>query len=774
MTQDGSGISRRTALGGVIGGIAAATGASMLARVDDAAAGTSAAADRATDGARFSLDNRMTTDEQWSAFLRQQDLLWRRMPTTWDQGPFLGNGRLASGVYQEPGTNQLRFTIQHAEVQDHRKDGGHVWGQCRLPVGHLTLEPLGRITRVDLRLDLWNAELTGSITTDKGRLDVRAFVHATRQVFAAKVTASGTEQVKWVFHPAEAISPANGRSDPPARYQKNPAVTTRTAGDVKLAVQSLIAGGQTATAYQRVGDALFVSVAHSYPGTDAEAKARDTITTQSAIAFDTHVGAHRVWWHDFFRKSFVSIPDQRLQSFHWIQLYKIASGSRAGGPVMATSGPWLEPTPWPAAWWNLNVELEYWLIHGSNHLELDAITTTLDKNRQQLVNNVPADYRSDSSGVGRASDMFCVRSVGRPGSEAEVGNLTWALHNVWLTYRHSMDDILLRDVLFPLLRRAVNYYLHFLTTDSAGRMHLPKTLSPEYGSAPDCNYDLALLRWACQTLIESAGRLHVTDPLAARWKQVLDKLTPYPTDANGYMVGAGMPFAMSHRHYSHLMMIYPLYLVNSEQPANRAIIQKSFDHWKSLPASWRGFSYAGAASISAQLGKGDDALGYIRKFFDPSIRYPVRANTMYYEGGPVIETPLAFSQSLHDMLVQSWGETIRVFPAVPGAWKDVTVHDFRTQGAFLISASRRGGVTQFVRIRSLAGEPCRVRAGIPGALAVTNLDGTDAAFRDVGGGVIDIDIARDREILITAAGGNPSLVIAPVTTSTPGAAWGLP
>jgi alpha-L-fucosidase 2 len=772
MTNDGPGISRRTAIGGIIGGVAALSAVSTEALALTRSADGDPPRTTAVGPGAVPLDNRVTTDAQWAAFLRQQDLLWRKLPTTWDQGPFLGNGRLASGVYQEPGKNQVRFTVQHAEVQDHRKEYDHIWGRCRLPVGHLTLEPVGTITKVDLRLELWNAELTGSITTSKGRLDVRALVHSTQQVLAAQVTASGGEQVRWVFHPEEAISPANGKKPAPTGYKKNPPVTTRTSGDIRLAVQSLLAGGQTATAYRETAGTLFLSVAHTFPGTDAEAKARSAL--QAAVDFDALVASHRAWWHAYYRKSFVSIPDQRLQSFHWIQLYKIASGTRAGGPVMATSGPWLEPTPWPAAWWNLNVQLEYWLIHGSNHLELDAITTTLKNNQQQLINNVPSAYRSDSSAVGRASDMFCVRSVGTPGNDTEVGNLTWALHNVWLTYRHSMDDNLLRDTLFPLLRRAVNYYLHFLTTDGNGRMHLPKTLSPEYGSAPDCNYDLSLLRWGCRTLLDSAKRLDISDPLVPKWQQVLDKLTPFPSDANGYMVGAGVPFAQSHRHYSHLMMIYPLYLVNVDQAANRTIIQKSFDRWKSLPASWRGFSYAGAASIAAQLGRGDEALGYVKKFFDGSTRFPVRANTMYYEGGPVIETPLAFSRSLHDMLVQSWGGVIRVFPAVPTGWKDVTVHDFRTQGAFLVSAARTGGVTRFVRVRSLAGEPLRLRPGIAGPLTVVGDDGTPAVWRDRGAGVLEIDLARDREVLVKAVGSNADLVIAPVAVSTPGAAWGLP
>ena len=47
---------------------------------------------------------------------------------------------------------------------------------------------------------------------------------------------------------------------------------------------------------------------------------------------------------------------------------------------------------------------------------------------------------------------------------------------------------------------------------------------------------------------------------------MLAKLVPYPTDANGFMIGADIPFAKSHRHYSHMLAVYPLYQVNWAQP----------------------------------------------------------------------------------------------------------------------------------------------------------------------------------------------------------------
>jgi len=52
----------------------------------------------------------------------------------------------------------------------------------------------------------------------------------------------------------------------------------------------------------------------------------------------------------------------------------------------------------------------------------------------------------------------------------QIGLLLWACHNCWLHYRRTMDDETLRTHLFPLLKRAVNYHLHFLTRDEDGTL----------------------------------------------------------------------------------------------------------------------------------------------------------------------------------------------------------------------------------------------------------------------------------------------------------------
>src|SRR5437773_10364978 len=109
-----------------------------------------------------------------------------------------------------------------------------------------------------------------------------------------------------------------------------------------------------------------------------------------------------------------------MQSFYWIQLYKVASATRRDAPVMATCGPWLEPTPWPATWWNLNAQLEYWLIHGSNHLELDAVTRSGDRFRQNLGDQVAPPYREDSAGAPRTTAMTLRNGAGMGPSAVAV------------------------------------------------------------------------------------------------------------------------------------------------------------------------------------------------------------------------------------------------------------------------------------------------------------------------------------------------------------------
>jgi len=57
------------------------------------------------------------------------------------------------------------------------------------------------------------------------------------------------------------------------------------------------------------------------------------------------------------------------------------------------------------------------------------------------------------------------------------------------------------------------------------------------------------------------------------------------------------------------------------------------------------------------------------------------------------------------------------FEQLPSGWQEIEFHELRTDGAFLVSAKRHAGRTEWVRIKSLAGEPCRGRTDLAGEVS---------------------------------------------------------
>jgi hypothetical protein len=185
--------------------------------------------------------------------------------------------------------------------------------------------------------------------------------------------------------------------------------------------------------------------------------------------------------------------------------------------------------------------------------------------------------------------------------------------------------------------------------------------------------------------------------------------------------------------------------MSGDTAEERELIERSLRHWLSREGDLRGFTFTGAASIAATIGLGEEALNYLK-----TLIHLLKPNTMYKEAGPVLESPLAGAEAIHDMLLQSWGEEIRVFPAVPSEWKEVTFHDLQTEGAFAVSAVRTGGATAWIRVKSLAGQPCRIKTDMIGIILIDSSRAVQ--LRSLGGGVYELDLKQGEEAVLYSAG----------------------
>lgn len=729
----------------------------------------------------------LSVEIDWTEFLSRQDAVWERLPTKYGEAPFAGNGLLGTIVFlDDRDKNSLGFEIGRSDVFDHRDRSfvsvdtrpDNLWEYCRLPIGRVLLKPTGKILSGTMRMDLRQAELRGTLATDAGEIRWRTLVPSDEKVIVIEVeTTDGERDCSLKFRPEQGNAPSQClRMIGVESYVPNPEPVKGQLDGCDLSVQPLLAGGNYVTACKEIKVSptrrlLYVSVGYTQSGT-ANREAVTSVNSAIAKGLEQIEADHRQWWQRFYAASFLSIPDARLESFYWIQLYKMASATRADRVVLDLLGPWYKNTNFPCLWMDLNIQLCYFPQYAANHLDLgESLFRLLDRDLPNLIDNAPAEFRDDSAFLGGVSDLSLkgnlVHMLGEPNGVLDLIALPWCAHNYYMHYRFSMDDDMLRWRVYPLMRRAISLYLHYLEEGPDGKLHLPITRSCEYGWDHDTNQDLSLLRWGCKTLISICERLKLDDPYLPRWRDVVARLTPYPTDENGLRIGRDEPFRKSHRHYSHLLAIFPLYDLNIDQPENVSLIGKSVTHWINLraPLAHTGYTYTGAASLFASMADGTQAAASLNHCLDQYIT----PNTMYIESdSPCMESPISGARSIQDMVIQSWGNTIRVFPAIPQEWKDVTIHNMRTEGAFLVTAKREAGVTKFVQVTSLAGEPFRLKTDLPDPLRIVG--NRDGQARQIGKGLVELNLFRGESLLLYSGDQRPDTSVRTPKQDAPGAA----
>lgn len=729
-------------------------------------------------------DSAVKFDVNWESFLSRSDMVWTQLPTGWKDGAFIGNGIIGSVFWRQD--KALYFEISRTDAYDHRNNNSIYAGRYRMPHGNFTLGFKGDNPAGQMRLDLWNAEVRGKVFTSRGTISFRNLTHAIDEIIVLEVTVEGEETLDLQWHPDICQTSRDEQRGRP-ETMPYPAQTQHTIEGVTISVQEMPessdydtqgrGAGQSATGWKVVnGPAgtyyIYISRTHSWPGTTAKQQAADNVNRAAAVEFEQYIQSHRKWWHEYYQKSFLSLPNSRLESFYWIQMYKMASATRADRPIIDLAGPWyLRGTKWPGIWWNLNIQATYAPFYVSNHNNLaDSLINWMFNYKDNLEANAGGNGRY---AIGRSTPITLERRC--PTSGYEFGNLGYALHNVWQQYRSTMDDSLLKEKLYPLMRGhyrfAMDYYVEKMND---GKYHLKSSGSPEYtrdGYPPprNCNYNLSILKWMMGAMVYSNDRLHLNDPIIAEVKTVLTNLADYPVHPmEGFMVGQDQPFAYSHRHWSHLFMIYPFYEYTYDDAEQGVLIDKSLRHWLSYSQAFRGYSWLAAASMAAMKGQGDISLNYLLRSLDHP-QYPAQPNTFYIEGSPVIETPLMAARTIQDFVLTSYNDIIRIMPAIPSEWKEVSFYNLRAEGAFLVSAHRHDGKTRFIQIKSLAGEPCRVRTGMTGPIKAY---GTRSfKLTDVGNGVTQIDLEKNESIVLYS-GLLPELEISPVPVFDAENYWG--
>ena len=221
----------------------------------------------------------------------------------------------------------------------------------------------------------------------------------------------------------------------------------------------------------------------------------------------------------------------------------------------------------------------------------------------------------------------------------------------------------------------------------------------------------------------------------------------------GLTVAPGQNLETSHRHLSPYMAIYPLCLLDIENDKEREIIEKSIKHIENKGTSqWCGYSFSWMACIYARAKQADKAVKQLQIFasnFCSSNSFHLNGDQ---KGGQyssftyrpfTLEGNFAFAQGVHELLIQTKSGHIEIFPALPASWKDVSFKTLRTEGAFLVSAKREGGVVAEVKMTAEQGGTLRMKLPFK-TFFITNLQ----KKYKLENGVLEVEMKKGETIII--------------------------
>jgi len=194
-----------------------------------------------------------------------------------------------------------------------------------------------------------------------------------------------------------------------------------------------------------------------------------------------------------------------------------------------------------------------------------------------------------------------------------------------------------------------------------------------------------------------------------KWADAALALGDFHTKAVGtLMLDTNYELSTSHRHLSNIIGIYPFNLINTESgKKDQEVIGATLRSWDKLGTrAWVGYSFSWMSCLRARVGDGEAAV----KNLDIFVKAFVLRNGFHANGDQTksgysgftyrpftLEGNFLASQAVHEMLLQSWSATpgephtgvIRIFPAVPQKWDNVSFSNLRAEGGYMVSGIRK-------------------------------------------------------------------------------------
>lgn len=489
----------------------------------------------------------------------------------------------------------------------------------------------------------------------------------------------------------------------------------------------------------RAGDEIYYTLATTDDDKDYIGYAEKILTNAAEKGFDKLFDEHKKSRKKYLAKSFVKTGDKLIDETYKKSWYLFKCCSKKGGYPMPLQGVWTADNdclpPWKGDYHHdTNTELSYQAYLKANRLEEgEAFIDYLWRLK-------PAYERF-------AKEFFGVNGLLLPSCSTLDGKAMggWAQYSlsptmtIWAAqsfdeyYIYTGDEKFLKNRAYPFFKK-VGQAIKGLLTEKNGKLYLPVSSSPEiFDNArkaylePNSNFDLSLLIYLFKTLKRYAEKLGEN---AEEYEEILGKLDDLAIDDSGVvMLDKTQYLPESHRHFSHVMCLYPLHLINYDTDEHKKIYENTIKNLEILGTGyWVGFSFPMSAQIYAMAKNGNAAaerLGQFCKGFVAENGFHLNGDfkhygyTQWHYRPFTLESLFGFADALHEMLLQDHQDFIELFPAIPDEWKRGTVEfkNLRSRGGLLVSATLKRGELSLLTIKS------------PSERTVTFADGKTVSLR---------------------------------------------
>jgi len=425
---------------------------------------------------------------------------------------------------------------------------------------------------------------------------------------------------------------------------------------------------------------------------------------------------HEAAWREFWSASGVALQDAYLESVWYRNLYFLRCGSKPGAqPLGLFLGCALDAMPWHGcATTDYNFEQAFWGAFTCNHPEL------AEPYNRYLVEYLPRGKWFAKETYGLDGAFYPVNHFTHQINDPSVcksknqhmnfylpwtyvpGANGWQAQNVWFAHLYQPDRNYLQRRAYPLVKAMAIFYANFLDQcrkTPAGKAIYGPTYSPEHRDfgVDDTPCDIAWTRFTLRAAIQGATVLGSDADLVKRWQAALTLTPDYPftvklqppviADARG-----GEP--IQYNVPVPTLPVFPAGEVNwwsSEE--ERTVFARTIETIETTGYN----SVMMLAGARARLSLPDTRAWILREF--KKRQMPNGYLQLLGDTRGNYSEQMAAAGIVSELLVQSVGDILRVFPAWPKD-QDASFTRLRAQGGLLITAEQKGGRVVNLQITS--------------------------------------------------------------------------